>query len=150
MEPRAFQVTFDAADPHAQARFWAAALGWTLEVDTAFVQSMLDAGRARPSDVVEIDGDLFWATGAAILHPAGRGDPLDGSSGSRRILFMRVPEAKQRKNRVHLDVNVGPEARAAEVDRLRGLGATVLYEIDEPGGHHVTMADPEGNEFCVQ
>jgi hypothetical protein len=31
-----------------------------------------------------------------------------------------------------------------------GLGATVLYEIDEPDGCHTTMADPEGNEFCVQ
>ena len=150
MEPRAFQVTFDAIDPHAQARFWAAALGWTLEVSTPFIQNLLDQGIAQRSDVIEIDGELFWTVGSAIAHPAGRGDPVDGSSGARRVLFMGVPEAKSVKNRVHLDVNVGPDQRAAEVARLTDLGATVLYEIDEPSGHHVTLADPEGNEFCVQ
>jgi predicted enzyme related to lactoylglutathione lyase len=36
------------------------------------------------------------------------------------------------------------------VKRRQQLGAEVLCEIDEPGGHQVTMADPEGNEFCVQ
>jgi glyoxalase superfamily protein len=41
-------------------------------------------------------------------------------------------------------------ARDGEVARLRELGATVLQEIKEPGIEHVVMADPEGNEFCVQ
>jgi len=150
MEPLAFQVTFDAHDPHAQARFWAALMGWTVEVDSAFIRTMLDRGIAQPSDVVEIDGELFWATGAGIQHPDGRGDPLDGANGGKRLLFMKVPEPKQVKNRVHLDLNVGPDRRAAEVERATGLGATVLYEIDEPAGHHVTLADPEGNEFCIQ
>src|SRR3954453_10242592 len=117
MDPLAFQVTFDAADPHAQARFWAAVLGWTVEVDSAFIRTMLDQGHAQQADVVEIDGELFWAIGAGIQHPSGRGDPVDGSSGARRILFMRVPEAKSVKNRVHLDVNVGRDRRDDEVAR---------------------------------
>jgi len=68
-------------------------------------------------------------------------------------ILERVPEAKQVKNRVHLDVHVGrdaPEgAAAAEVIRLEGLGATRLHEVDEFGEHWTVMADPEGNEFCV-
>ena len=150
MDPIAFQVTFDAADPHAQARFWAAAMGWTVEVDSDFVRGIIAQGYATEADTVEIDGDLFWATGAGIRHPGRPEDPLDGSFGGGRLLFMKVPEAKQAKNRVHLDLNVGGDRRDAEVARLTELGATVLYEVDEPGGHHVTMADPEGNEFCVQ
>ena len=150
MAALAFQVTFDATDPHAQARFWAEVLGWTVEVSTDQIKQIIAAGHATMDDVVEIDGELFWGIGSAIHHPDGRGDPLDGSGGSRRILFMRVPEAKAVKNRVHLDVNVGRPARDAEVERIVALGATVLYEIDEPSGSHVTLADPEGNEFCVQ
>jgi predicted enzyme related to lactoylglutathione lyase len=50
---------------------------------------------------------------------------------------------------VHLDVHVGADNAAAEVARLVELGATVLYRVDEPGSRHVTLADPEGNEFCV-
>jgi predicted enzyme related to lactoylglutathione lyase len=68
----------------------------------------------------------------------------------RRILFQAVPEPKTVKNRLHLDLHAGPERREEEVARLTGLGATVLARIDEPGSRHVTMADPEGNEFCVQ
>ena len=64
--------------------------------------------------------------------------------------FQQVDDPTPGKNRLHLDLNVGAERRDGEVERLRQLGAEVLYEIDEPGGHHVTMADPEGNEFCVQ
>lgn len=54
------------------------------------------------------------------------------------------------KNRLHLDVHAGPERREAEVERLVGLGATVLREVAEQGGTWVVLTDPEGNEFCVQ
>lgn len=150
MEPLAFQVTVDATDPHAQARFWAEALGWRLELDTEFIRGIIEQGHASDDDVVEIDGELFWKIGAGIEHPGGRGDPVDGSGGSRRILFVAVPEAKQVKNRVHLDVNVGPERRTEQEARLVALGATKLYEVSEPGANHITMTDPEGNEFCLQ
>jgi predicted enzyme related to lactoylglutathione lyase len=38
----------------------------------------------------------------------------------------------------------------AEAERLTGLGATLLREVQEPGGHFLVMQDPEGNEFCLQ
>ena len=140
MAPIDFQVTVDSNDPHAQARFWAEALGFYVEDNHDFVQQMLDAGVATDDDVVTIDGRLFWRTGAAIRHP----------SGAPRLLFMQVPETKTVKNRWHLDLNVGRENLDAEVARLTTLGARELYKVDEPGAFHTTMADPEGNEFCVQ
>jgi hypothetical protein len=140
MDPIDFQVTIDSADPHAQVRFWAEALGFQVEDNHDFVQQMLDGGVASEDDVVTIDGRLFWRIGAAIRHP----------SGEPRLLFMHVPEAKSVKNRWHLDLNVGRERIDDEVARLTTLGAHALYKIDEPGAFHTTMADPEGNEFCVQ
>jgi hypothetical protein len=149
-QPLAFQVTVDCRDPHAQARFWAAALHYELEVDTAMVRALLAAGQARPDDVVEIDGDLFWAIGSAIRHP---GDPAPGEPGARsrrRLLFLAVPEPATAKNRWHLDLNVGPDRIEDEVARLVALGAEERYRIAEHGQRHVTLADPEGNLFCVQ
>ena len=63
------------------------------------------------------------------------------------LLFVRVPEPKTVKNRLHLDFR--PDDRDAEVERLLALGAThadVGQGGDEPW---VVLADPEGNEFCV-
>ena len=62
--------------------------------------------------------------------------------------FAKVPEAKQAKNRVHVDVTT-PDPDA--VTRLLALGATVIGEHEVPGGSHrwTVMQDPEGNEFCV-
>ncbi len=82
----------------------------------------------------------MWAVGAAITSP----DP-----GRPRVLFQRVPEARTGKNRVHLDVHVGAERREAEVARLVGLGATELWRESQGPLEWVTLADPEGNEFCV-
>jgi hypothetical protein len=65
------------------------------------------------------------------------------------VLFQEVPEAKTVKNRVHLDVRVGAERREAEVARLLGLGATELWRGSQGPYAWVTLADPEGNEFCV-
>ena len=59
--------------------------------------------------------------------------------------FVRVPEPKAAKNRIHFDLRA-PGAIADEVARLRGLGATVVREGDDL----VVMQDPEGNEFCVE
>ena len=63
------------------------------------------------------------------------------------IYFQGVPEPKIGKNRLHLDMQV--DDRAAEVERLQGLGATVFAEHDEGGHRWTVMQDPEGNEFCV-
>lgn len=142
------QVTVDCDDPHSQARFWAAALGYVREDPHAFVEAVLAAGWAdRDTDTVEIDGHLFFATTAGIVHP----DDVDAPRGrKRRFLFQHVPDRVRAKNTWHLDLNVGPEHIDAEVARLTTLGATEQYKVDEPGAFHTTMADPEGNLFCVQ
>ena len=142
------QMTVDCSDPHAQARFWAEALGWVVERHTAMIQSLLDQGVARPDQVIEIDGQLAWSTVEALRHPEH--DAIRELGGTARMLFQVVEEPKTVKNRMHLDVNVGREQIEAEVARLTALGARELWKVDEPGSFHTTMADPEGNEFCVQ
>jgi predicted enzyme related to lactoylglutathione lyase len=71
--------------------------------------------------------------------------------GWPRLVFVTVPEPKVVKNRVHLDVLPGERDQDREVERLLGLGATVVDDRREstPGGW-VVLADPEGNEFCVE
>ena len=61
------------------------------------------------------------------------------------IWFLRVPEGKTAKNRMHFDLR-GPGPVAAEVARLEELGATVVRRHEG----HTVMQDPEGNEFCVE
>ena len=142
------QMTVDCSDPHAQARFWAQALGWVVERHTAMIQSLLDQGVARPDQVIEIDGELAWSTVEALRHPEH--DAIRELGGAARMLFQVVEEPKTVKNRMHLDLNVGKEQIDPEVARLTSLGARELWKVDEPGAFHTTMADPEGNEFCVQ
>ena len=74
----------------------------------------------------------------AFVEPAGWGGPT--------LWFQRVPEGKTAKNRLHFDLRAPEGDVAGEVRRLEGLGATVLHD----GGDLVVMADPEGNEFCVE
>ncbi len=69
---------------------------------------------------------------------------------SLNLLFIRVPEAKEVKNRMHLDVHPTDGTRDDEVERLLSIGATVVADRRRPDGlGWVVMADPEGNEFCV-
>lgn len=142
------QVVFDAADPHRLAAFWADALHYEHEEIDGFVRGLVEAGHVPPEYTVEIDGKLRWRSLASLRHPD---DPVDerGAGAGRRILFQAVPEAKVVKNRVHLDLLVGPDACDAEVERLVGLGAIVkgVHEGDE--GRWTMMTDPEGNEFDV-
>jgi hypothetical protein len=65
--------------------------------------------------------------------------------GGPNVWFQRVPEGKTAKNRMHFDLRA-PDGIGAEVARLVGLGASVVT----PGPDLTTMADPEGNEFCVE
>lgn len=74
-----------------------------------------------------------------------------GQPGVPGLLFLRVPDAKTVKNRVHLDIQPPAGTRDAEVARLTGLGATVVDDRrTEDGLGWVVMADIEGNEFCVE
>jgi hypothetical protein len=135
----ALQITFDTANCHALARFWAAALDYELDDHHDLVKQMLDGGHATDDDVVEVDGRLAWKE-AATCHSA---------DGRTRLLFQDVPEPKTAKNRMHLDLHVADGERDAEVKRLIGLGATFLHDGQQGPYTWVTLADPEGNEFCV-
>jgi len=135
-----FQVVFDAADPHAVARFWAAALGYEKEDHTAVVDGLLAAGHLTADEVIEVDGGRGFAAVTAAIDPAGV---------RPRLFFQQVPEAKVVKNRVHLDIRVGDADLDAEVERLQALGATFAWETADRGPRVVTLRDPEGNELCL-
>lgn len=139
------QVTFDCADPAALATFWAQVLGYKLQDPPAGYptwQAFLTA-QGIPEDQ--------WNSASAIVDPDGTGP---------RVYFQRVPEPKVVKNRVHLDVSVGggPSVPLEErrhrvdeaVDRVVAIGASKLRAFEEHGEYWVVMADPEGNEFCLQ
>ncbi|PPK71380.1 VOC family protein [Actinokineospora auranticolor] len=133
------QVTFDSADPHTLADWWADALGWAVEPsDEAMIRDLVAKGHAAESDTKTHNGVLVWRVGAAIRHPDGR-----------RILFQVVPESKAVKNRVHLDVRVGKENQEAELARLTAKGATLLHRAQQGPFAWITIADPEGNELCL-
>jgi predicted enzyme related to lactoylglutathione lyase len=134
-----YKICIDCADPHVLAAFWADAMGYVVEDNSALIQQLLGAGVATEADVVTVGGRLAWRTAAVAQDPDSAG----------RILFQVVPEPKTVKNRVHLDLHVGEEQIEPTVARLEKLGGKRLYEISERGSHWVTMADPEGNEFCV-
>lgn len=142
------QVVFDAAEPHALAAFWAEALRYEHEEIDAFVSGLVNAGHVPVEYTIEVDGKRRWRSLASLRHPD---DPVDerGAGMGRRILFQTVPETKTVKNRVHLDLLVGPEDRDGEVERLKGLGATVVGVHDAAEGRWTLMVDPEGNEFDV-
>ncbi|MFC9278729.1 VOC family protein [Streptomyces collinus] len=147
-EPLHWKLVIDAADPHAQADFWAAALRYE-EDNSALVERLLSFGALPEAATVDHHGRPAFRDLIAVRHPDDPVDPDSGTGLGRRLLFQRVPEAKTVKNRLHLDLHPGAGRRAAEVARLESLGARVLREVKEPGGEWVLMADPEGNEFCV-
>jgi hypothetical protein len=67
-----------------------------------------------------------------------------------RLLFIEVPEPKQRKNRIHFDLRPRDGSRDAELARLVELGATQVADLRKPDGTGwVVLADPEGNELCI-
>ncbi len=67
-----------------------------------------------------------------------------------RLLFIEVPDRKQVKNRMHLDLRPREGSRDEELARLFALGATeVADRRNDDGTGWVVLADPEGNEFCI-
>jgi catechol 2,3-dioxygenase-like lactoylglutathione lyase family enzyme len=141
---RDVQVTFDCADPATLAAFWAAALGYVVQ---------------PPPEGFATWDDALDAWGVPADHRNDRSAILDPGGAGPRVFFQRVPEGKTVKNRVHLDVRAAPgsvgdermAALEADAARLTALGATRLFRVD-PGGldaGHIVMADPEGNEFCL-
>jgi predicted enzyme related to lactoylglutathione lyase len=97
----------------------------------------------------------FWAevTGFTLAADSEEEDALLESPGPGvpGILFIKVPDDKVVKNRVHLDIEPQDGTRDEFVQRMLGLGATVHEDHRTPDGMGwVTMRDPEGNEFCVE
>ncbi len=139
------QITFDCADPAALAEFWAEALGYRLQDPPAGFTSWEQA-----LDAMGVPPDQRNSA-SAVVDPDGAGP---------RLFFQRVPEGKQAKNRVHLDVRAAPgltgedrmAALEAAAERLSARGANRVqrFEPAPPMGHgHLVMTDPEGNEFCL-
>ncbi len=94
----------------------------------------------------------FWAQvlGGRLDDDDLPGDPAAGvSHRGTPLLFLQVPDEKAVKNRLHLDLQ--PDIpREQEVQRLLGIGATLVVDRTQPGGAGwVVLADPEGNELCV-
>ncbi|MEU7638519.1 VOC family protein [Streptomyces sp. NPDC039016] len=94
----------------------------------------------------------FWAEvlDGSLADDDFPGDPeaLVTAPGST-LLFVTVPDAKTVKNRVHVDLQPQDRSRDEEVERVLALGATVVGDHRRPDGTGwVTLADPEGNEFC--
>jgi Glyoxalase-like domain len=141
----AWGLTVDCARPGTLATFWSVALG--------YVEPPPPTGSASWAEWLTAQGvpPQEWDDAAYLADPEGTGPTLS---------FLRVPEPKSTKNRLHVDVKVsGGRGQPAElrrqriqdaVDRLVDAGATV-ERYDDPDGvlDHVVMADPEGNEFCV-
>ena len=96
----------------------------------------------------------FWADvlGGKLHDDDHPGDPEALITGAEPLLlFIQVPEGKTVKNRVHLDIQPQDRTRDAEVERLLELGATMVEDHrKENGMGWATLADPEGNEFCVE
>jgi predicted enzyme related to lactoylglutathione lyase len=94
----------------------------------------------------------FWSavTGAPLAGDDRPGDDECLVTATPGLLFVRVPEAKTVKNRLHLDLQ--PDTgRDDEVRRLEALGAKVIDDQRRPDGTGwVVMSDPAGNEFCVE
>ncbi|WP_149183084.1 VOC family protein [Streptomyces sp. TRM49041] len=146
-----WKLVIDAADPHAQADFWAQALGYLVEDNSPLIERLLGLGHVPADLTVEAHGRRAWRDLAAVRHPDDAYEPESGAGLGRRLLFQRVPEPKTTKNRLHVDLHAGADLdREGEVVRLEALGASVLRHVDEPGGRWTVMTDPEGNEFCVQ
>lgn len=120
MTVKIHNITVDAGNAYAQSIWWTQVIGWEQD----------------PNDPNEPDHTHCWI------------GPGDGTPG---LLFIDVPESKERKNRIHLDVQPVDRTRDEEVQRLQDIGATIVADHRQPDGRgFVVMADPEGNEFCVE
>jgi hypothetical protein len=139
-----FQVTVDAHDAHELAAWWAQTLEWEVEAtDEPFIRRMIAEGHATEAETRVWRETLVWREGQAI-HPSTEPGPQ-----RPRVLFQQVPEGKTVKNRMHLDVRTDETDLDAARARLVERGATVLHTGRQGPHSWVTMADPEGNEFCL-
>ncbi|ATE54507.1 VOC family protein [Actinosynnema pretiosum] len=150
---RHVQITFDCRSPKALSAFWREVLGY---VHPGPPGVDLPEG----ADPLQAWDEFLDRIGVPESERDARSAIEDPEGRAPRLFFQRVPEDKVVKNRVHLDVRVAPELRGeermaaleAECARVVALGATRLSRTDpapplETG--FIVVADPEGNEFCL-
>ncbi|WP_324643011.1 VOC family protein [Pseudarthrobacter sp. LT1] len=140
------QIVVDSARPHELADWWAETLQWAVEPqDAGFIRSMIEQGYATENQSMTHRGNLVWKDGAAIRPPEEIGSP----DPERRILFQTAPEGKTVKNRVHWDVRLDGRDKDEVRRELEARGASFLWSARQGPHSWHTMADPEGNEFCI-
>lgn len=147
------QITFDAHDPRTLSTFWRDVLG--------YVHPAPPGVDLAPGADPLLAWDEFLEESGVPVEQRNSASALEDPDGSGpRIFFQQVPEDKVAKNRVHLDVRTATELRGeermaaleVECERLVALGATRLerHEPEQPTSiGFIVMADPEGNEFCL-
>lgn len=126
MSVRWYTVVIDCQNVAEQARWWAEVLDW---------RTVYEA----PDEVVIVPP-----------HALEKGDSIPVEERGPGLVFVPVPEGKQVKNRLHIDL--APRAtddQATEVERLVSMGATRIDVGQSSDVGWVVLADPEGNEFCV-
>jgi catechol 2,3-dioxygenase-like lactoylglutathione lyase family enzyme len=127
MSVRWYTTVVDCQDIAAQSRFWTEALDWR---------------------IVHAGDDEVLAVPAIALTEVGAGLPVEARGPG--LLFIKVPDGKTVKNRLHFDLAPREaDDQAAEVARLEALGATRVDVGQAADSRWVVLADPEGNEFCV-
>jgi predicted enzyme related to lactoylglutathione lyase len=116
---RSAQPSVDAINAYAQSLFWSQVLD--------FVEDPDDPNEAGHQECLITSRDR-----------------------SQLLLFITVPDDKKVKNRVHLDLRPVDRTREQEAERILALGASHLADHRRPDGSGwITLADPEGNEFCI-
>lgn len=149
---RDIQITFDAHDPQALSTFWRDALDY---VHPGPPGVDLPEG----ADPLAAWADFLARIGVPEEQRNSRSAVEDPDGRGPRLFFQQVPEDKVAKNRLHLDIRAAPglegeermTALETECARLVVLGATRVrrYEPAQLSPGHIVMADPEGNEFCL-
>jgi predicted enzyme related to lactoylglutathione lyase len=119
MTSRISHTSFDAIDAYAQSVFWSEVLDFAED----------------PDDPNE---------------PGDEECLITSRDRNQLLLFITISDGKTLKNRVHLDLRPVDRTREQEVERILALGATQLADHRRPNGSGwITLADPEGNEFCI-
>jgi Glyoxalase-like domain len=126
MGSRLTEMVVDCHDPVAQAAFWTAVLDYHV-VRTEAGQVEIAPWEREPPDLAE---------------------RVRQAPSIPTLVFVKVPEGKTVKNRLHLDLRPVGCSYEAEVERLLGLGAR-RADVGQGEVPWVVLADPEGNEFCV-
>ncbi len=150
---RHVQITFDARDPRSLSCFWRDVLGY-VHPGPPGIDLVEDA------DPLQAWDEFLARAGVPVAQRNTRSAIEDPSGHGPRLFFQQSPADGDAGNRVHLDVRAAPglsgdermAALEAECDRLVALGATrVRREEPAPpmGAGHIVLADPEGNEFCL-